>query len=96
MAQVIHLSKLDTLPGTHRSAADLDCDGATIIRLNDGSARISVWIDNAQQTLAIRYSYELDVTGQYILGSARYAGGHRSIIADTSEIPSNDEHTADD
>lgn len=96
MAQVIHLSKLDTLPGTQRSAGDLDCDGATIIRSEDGSLRVSVWIDNTQQTLAIRYSYELDADGQYILGSARYAGGHHSIIADTSEIPNPEEHSLDD
>jgi|SRR5579859_95550 len=84
--QVIHLSKLDTLPGTHRSPADLDCEGATVIRLEDGTARVSVWIENVERTLAIRYSYALDAKGNYVLGSARYAGGHRSIIADTSEI----------
>lgn len=72
--QVIQLSELDTLPKTSRCPADMDCDGATVIVLQDGSLRVAVWSAKGDMTPSIRYSYHLDTSGNYILGSARYRG----------------------
>jgi hypothetical protein len=74
IVQTIFLSELDTLPKTTRCAADLDCNGASITVREDGSLRVAVWLARGEQTPFIRYSYEVDVAGSYVLGSARYSG----------------------
>ncbi len=86
--QLVQLSKLDTLPGTSRCPADMDCDGATVVVLENGIVRVVVWVEHPQRTLSIRYNYEVDKLGGYVLGSARYRG-HHSIATDTAEIQSN-------
>ena len=74
IAKTILLSELDTLPRTKRCAADLDCNGAMVIVREDGSARVAAWAAKGDQTPSIRFSYEVDAQGNYVLGSALYSG----------------------
>ena len=74
VVKTIRLGKLDTLPGTSMSPGDMDCDGGIVVVREDGSLSVAVWITNAEGRPSIRYSYKIDAHGNYILGSARYAG----------------------
>ena len=71
--RTIKLSRLDTLPGMSRCAADIDCDGGIVLVRDDGSLSIAVWVANSESRPSVRFSYKIDAKGNYILGSARYS-----------------------
>lgn len=74
IVKTVKLTKLDTLPGTKLSPADIDCDGGIVVGRDDGSLSVAVWTETTQGRPSIRYSYKIDSQGNYVLGSARYSG----------------------
>ena len=52
----------------------MDCDGALVFIRDDGSQIVAVYVGESEtDRYSFRYTYKLDASGNYVLGSSWYA-----------------------